>query len=395
MKKLICLVCLLFLVIACVGCGCDSEIPNGYKLASDPEKDGFTLYVPEEWYVTHTGDAIISNVSGINTAAVTVARVETSVPTLAEYWAQEETAVKTTVADYAVTKGYPKETKVDECTTLVVDYTGHFPNKTRAYRVRQYLISTSDGIVIVTYTACNEANEITNEIDFNSSLALVEDLMVYFKPGKKGTGHSGIAVTDENAPEGMKNATVSEYIGLTVYVPETWRVEISDGFIGAVTPAGDATLTMTEINLTSSAGGQETLDDRLTHQGVKTYDELNGTKYGFLLIDYWNLLKAEFADYYDKDSFKVTKEANIAESKTEDGEVSIDMTPAVITEHTKYYEFSYTATHGGVAYEVTLYIFREKEGGDHQFRTLTYTTKQGEHEKYQADMDKILAEVRY
>ncbi len=396
MKKILCLIMVLVTLLFVVGC--DDETPNGYKLASDPAVDGYTLYVPEAWYVTRTGNVITSNVSGLSTAAVTVARMERTHEKLLDCWYEAEKELKETVENYKLAQvpageaAYPRAVTVDGCPAVMVEYTGNFPTKTKRYRVRQYLISTADDIVVVTYSGCDEKKDTAKDTDFNTPLDYFVDLMNYFKPGKKGTGVADVgAVEDENTPQGMKNATLNEYIGMTVYLPEKWNVKISDGFIGATSEDGRATLAMAQINLTATAGGQETLTARLDKYDIRLYNE----EQGFLLIDYWELLKKEYADYYDDGTFRVLDEPMPTTTVNQDGSLLIDYDRFTETEYTKYYTYRFSASHNDNQYEMTLFIFREKGGGDNVFRTMLYTTRAGEHATNNADLAKILAEVRY
>lgn len=41
-----------------VGCGKETDVPDGMKLASNEENKFYTMYVPEDWYVIETGSNV-------------------------------------------------------------------------------------------------------------------------------------------------------------------------------------------------------------------------------------------------------------------------------------------------------------------------------------------------
>ena len=76
----------------------------------------------------------------------------------------------------------------------------------------------------------------------------------------------------------MKKANRFDRFGLDFYVPDTWRVDLSDGFIGAV--AGDgASVGLNKISYESAV-------KKLDHYGTGVSES------GFTQSDYWKLLQA-------------------------------------------------------------------------------------------------------
>ncbi len=415
MKKLLSVICLLGVlatVVLLVGCdcngcqgckGCQGDAVPDHVLASVPEVDGYTLYLPEEWTYTRTDTMIVASVSRLSTMSFTAGWVDTAHETMAAYWAESEAELRTLAPDFApVTDNYGKETKVDGHTAFIYEYTGTFPSRVTSYRFLQYVIlageKPSDGMVVLTMSGSDVVKESTGRKDFNDDMREKFDRMLHpdaFKLNGKPTAQPkpDISVSDEETPAGMKNATKNEHLGMTVYVPDTWRVDVSDGFIGAVAPDDKGNVGITTMTF---ANNQASLTERMEHYGVEYYNEDDG----FTMIDYWNLTKAEYRTYFEgsgeTESFRVILEPTFKDEKNEEGKtVTVCDPPATKAGATTYYTFRFAGTRAGKDFEISLYIFRATEDRQNTFRTLTYTTLAGEHDACLADVEKILKEVRY
>ena len=386
MKRIsILLVCLLMLPLVLTACG-NGDAPEGHILASNPEKDGFSLYIPKEWNYNTTSGILSAYPSSISTANLTVAYLTSDEPTVADYWAGQEGPLKEDFADFAVAEGYPTEKVVADRIAYVYEYTGTYIAV--EYRIRQYLVllgnAPKDGMYVITYTASNEKSVATGNVDFESSLEQVETLIGHFKVNGTPTGEKpDLGVMDENTPEGMKRANQFAYLGMNVYVPKEWHVYLSDGYIAATTADGKGNVGISNIDLTGSAAGSNNLSGRFEHYGIEPINPQGTT-----LIDYWNLLKAEYNDYFE--NFTV-----LSEPVWEDDEaLGIKKTPPTEAGESSYYVFSFSGTKYGKTYVVTQYLFREtsKQG---MFRSLTYTTVGQENHIHLKDMEHVLEEVTY
>lgn len=391
MKRILCfLMCAVLCLTMLVSCGDDT--PEGYELASDPERDGYYLYVPEGWTYSHANGLTTAYLSSLNTASVTAAYATLTEETLADYWVSTKARLAEDFGDLAVVKelGDPTTVGAGNYITYEVEYTGSYTGL--RYRFHQYLILTgtalSDGLLVVTFTGADEENEISGLTDFSSSWENVKGMMEHFKlaSGKQAPA-ADLGVADENAPDGYKRANRFEYLGMDVFVPEAWRVTLSDGFIGVEIAEG-ATLGVTNLNLSAGVGGTRTsLQERMEHYGL-TYD--NGQY--FTLIDYWNLLCKEYADYYAEGSFQVL------EAPTLKAEGENEKTPATKLGSSTYYAFTFAGVKYGVEYRVTLLVYRETDTQE-AFRIMTYTTAADTdgtlHAQYLPDVLAVLERVTY
>ncbi len=419
MKKLLSLVCLLCLLAPLAlftGCSCKSDVPPDHQLASKPAVDGYTLYLPEEWKVDRDANGLITaQVSSVNTFSFVASRVETTHESMTAYWAESEAEIKSLVETKpsdpedpasAPASTYLLEdsgnTQLKKCGKLAYfyEYTAIFPTKPVRYRVLQYFIlignTPADGMIVLTLSGSDEAKETTGDKDFNDDMRqkLVKILEVIEIGTATDEGEvPDLSFSDENAPAGMKNATRNEHIGMTVYVPETWKVPESDGFIGVISPDGKANIGITNLSITGGVGVQNTLAARMEYYGIEMFDK----ERGFTLIDYWNLTKAEYGAYFDDGSFTVLKEPVTTEKKDEEGNVIGYTTDPPPTEagETTYYTYTFTGKHKGETYECTFYVFRATKDRKNQFRTLLLMTHDATHAEYIPVAEKILAEVRY
>lgn len=371
-------------------CACGDDTPKGYELASDPERDGYYLYVPDGWSFSHADGVTTAYLSSLNTANVTAAYVDTDAASVADYWVTCKARLSEDFADFDPVKDVGDHTNVGEGSYIAyeVEYTGSHAGL--KYRFHQYFVLCGtlprDGLLVITYTGADEKNEISGLTDFSATWDSVKGMMQHLRFGtgvQAPTEDLGLA--DEAAPEGFKRANRFEYLGMDVYVPEAWRVTLSDGYIGVQIEEG-ATLGVTNLNLSAGVGGTRTsLDERMEHYGL-TYD--NGQY--FTLVDYWNLLKKEYADYYADGTFQVMSEPAL---KGEEG-----TSPAEQLGESTYYAFSFVGVKYGVNYRVTLFVYRET-GTQDTFRTMTYTTY-GEnagalHTRYLDTVKRVLEEITY
>ena len=392
MKKRLCLVlaCLMLLTLGLTACNEDG-VPDGYKLASDPQKDGFSLYIPEAWNYNTTGGVLSAYPSSISTANVTVTYLTSPQPTLSDYWVEQEAILKGDFSDFAlVNDQQPGGKEINGYYAYIYEYTLSYIAV--QYRVRQYIIPVEETaenglkMYVLTYTASNEKSDYTGSVDFESSLAQLEELVGYFKiDGVPGIGGADLSVKDdENAPEGMKRANQFAYLGMNVYVPNTWYVYLSDGFIAATTADGKGEVNISNIDLTGSAAGSNNLAGRFEHYGIELMNPQGTT-----LIDYWNLLKAEYNDYFD--NFTVLSEP----VWEEDLEAGVEKTPPTVAGESSYYVFTFAGEKYGTTYVVTQYFFRETSSRTGLFRNLTYTTVGAENHIHGEEIAKVLAEVKY
>ncbi len=408
MKKIIsvlCLTALLASLLMFVGCGCNGkngDTPPDHKLASKPKVDGYTLYIPEEWTYSRVNNAIVAYASTLNTLSFTAARVEPTETNYNDFWAASEAEIRAMMPDFkAVEDNYGKETLVDgNHLAYIYEYTGTFPTKLVKYRVLQYVIlmgeNVSDGLVVLTMSGSIEKKETTDDIDFNDKMRTKFMRMLDVIKIGEATEESNPNLSGDNkdAPSGMKNATVNKHLGMNVYVPREWTVSISDGFIGATAPSGLANVGVTNVSFNGIAGGQHTFGDRMEHYGIKP---TSGG--GITPLDYWRLVREECRDYFDDGTFVVDSGPDIKDEVVdENGKVTVNAdTDAKNLGESFYFVYRFHGEYNGERYEMSLYIFREKDDWyRNQFRSLLLTTTEGaDHAEHVVIAERILKEVKY
>ncbi len=397
MKRKLCglLACLMICLLCFTACG-DDETPEGYELACDPDVTGYCLYVPQGWNYDYAGGVTTAYLSSLNTANLTVAyAVDPETDSIADYWVACEEELRedfadyqliTPPTDYRIGGGMPGKTPY---AGYYVEYRGSFGTLT--YRFRQYFVllgeALTDGLCVLTYTAADTSTVEGETDDFTNSVDEVQDIVSFFRltsrPGAVTTDQA--VLDDKNAPDGWKRANRFEYLGMDVYVPKAWAVQLSDGYI-SITPGKGAGIGIYNVNLTTSVGGdRNTLTERMEYYGLEYHD----SEKGFTLIDYWELLKKEYEDYFADGTFRVLSEEPVWEgdNKTEPNKVG----------DTSYYAFTFSGEKYGESYRVTLYIFRETNDRKNVFRTLLYTTENTDsaHEAYASLVIDVLEQVRY
>ncbi len=420
MKKIIsviCLVSLLATLLLLVGCGCGGdEVPPDHQLASKPAVDGYTLYIPEEWEFQRKDGIITAHVSAVNTTSFVAARVSTAHTDMAAYWAESEAELidmmeplsrdpegldGTFVSSYKLENSGTTLLEPEQGGKLAYfyEYTGIPATKVVRYRFLQYFIlvgaTPADGMIVLTLSGSDEVKETTGDKDFNDNMRekmmRMLDVIVIGQP-TESEGPADLSYADEDAPEGMKNATLNKHLGMTVYVPDGWRVPESDGVIRAVAPDAHANITVTNLSVTGGVGVQNTIAARMAYYGIEQYNP----ELGFTLIDYWNLFRADCNAYFDEGTFTVLSEPTIVESTDAEGNKVYDVDPPpTVAGETTYYTYHITGVHRGELYEISFYVFRATKDTKNQFRTLSLMTHDATHMDYVPTAEQMLEEVRY
>lgn len=74
LKRTIPIIALMFVFIALVSCGKNTDVPAGMKLASDTTIVDYSLFVPESWVIDRHDGATMAHVSDTDRSSVTVAQ---------------------------------------------------------------------------------------------------------------------------------------------------------------------------------------------------------------------------------------------------------------------------------------------------------------------------------
>lgn len=376
LKRTLCLILLCLLAVGMLAsCGETETAPDGYYTASDPARDGCYFVVPSGWTSNRSSGILTAYVSSLNSANVTVAFLTSDQPSVEAYWQANEARFDQYFDPDSYVFGKLSQVKVGERNAFLYQYDGAYEGV--GYRFLQYIVpmgsTPADGLCVITCTASTEKNAMGGT-DFEDQYETFLEMVGYFRFAENAPVAGGdLANTEEDAPDGMKLASDPALLGISFYVQNDWTVRLSDGFISASLPDG--------ISVGVTSVDYATAYEKMDYYGLSLYDETKG----FLLLDYWNVVQAEYNAFFD--TFTVTaspitgEEDNLsAEPETAGG--------------TTYYRFSFTGVSGGVTYEMTLYVFRATSSGQNRFYTLLYTQKAGQESRL-TDVEAMLAEVTY
>ena len=234
MKRLLLAVCLLILGLALLtSCG-KSEIPEGMTAGSDPDLDGFVLYVPKGYTIDRSTGVLFAFVSKLDPTSVSAVLISPEEESIAAYWEANRAALEATAdPDTAIvyeTENEEYKVGKDELPGRVWVYT-----LTRGgvnYKVMQIFVprgdAPSDGVAILTYTGKTDAT-VTGTVGYTDHLKDFE-LMVQnfsFREATK-TPEEQEKIT-EGAPEGMQAASDAKITHYRLYLPLSWTVDLRTG----------------------------------------------------------------------------------------------------------------------------------------------------------------------
>ncbi len=376
-KRLIALLLVACAMLCLVSCEEKLEAPDGYYVASLPDVDGCYFCVPTAWTSHRASGILTAYVSSLNTANVTVAFVETTHTTVSEYWSATEDAFLTSFDDGSYLLGKVDEVLIDDHVAYLYQYDGAYEGVN--YRFLQYIIpmgeGLEDGLCILTCTASTDEN-IAGSNDFEDQYETFREMAGYFRfaESKPVLGEE-IAFPEIEAPDGMKAACDPVLMGLTFFVPTAWRVNLTGGYINASHTDG-------------SSVGVSSVDYEKAYDKMAYYKlELVDATKGFTLLDYWNVVQAEYGAYLQ--NFQILE----SPVKQEAGQgTTAEPHQAGDTTH---YRFVMSGEVEGISYTMTLYVFRETDSRYNRFYTALYTAKTENHPTHEKEVEGMLGEVKY
>ena len=234
MKRLLLAVCLLILGLALLASCGKSEVPEGMTAASDPDLDGFVLYVPKGYTVDRSTGVLLAYVSELDPTSVSAVVVSPEEETLAAYWEASRAALDAT-ADVGTSVVYETENEAYGVGKAGIPGRTWVYTLTRGgvnYKVMQILVprgdAPSDGVAILTYTGKTDAT-VTGTVGYSDHLKDFE-LMVQnfsFREATK-TPEEKEKIT-EGAPEGMQSASNVKITHYRLYLPLSWTVDLKTG----------------------------------------------------------------------------------------------------------------------------------------------------------------------
>ena len=229
---ILCLVIMLFL--ASCGTNQTSDVPEGYVLASIPQQDGFSLYVPDGWTTYYTGDILQVYVSSVDRSSLSVATVDSAL-TPKEYFEASRSGFEQKYTDFTIVE--QDEAQLSGKDAFHVFFTATYQEI--PYGFRQAIIDGGDGLLFV--LTCSAENVTTEQLP-TSRLAQHQkdfvDIVAYFTVTGKPQERPEPTFACENTPQGMKCAGDETVLGCHFFVPESYTISISDGAVMAVAEDG-------------------------------------------------------------------------------------------------------------------------------------------------------------
>ena len=353
----------------------DDGAPTGFRLASNPETDGFYLYVPEEWSDQRTSGTLTVYLSTLSSVNVTAAFVTTDAPDMETYWSTSEEELREDFPDFALSDGSPESRTVDGHTAYLYRYEGTYVGVHYGFEQCFVLLgeTPAEGMYVLTYTASKDPNPNTKTVDYDETVANMNAIVQNFRIASSSPApEQDLAATDADAPEGMKRANRFTRLGFDLFVPTDWRVDLSDGYVSAVASDGSSVgMYAVEYNA---------VVDKLEYYGTGVSEN------GFNQIDFWNLIQAEYDDYLS--DFRVVEEPVLQ------GDDTTPVTPPTQTGECSYRRFIMEGSHAGVTYRVALYLLWETDGG-RDLHLLTYTAKTDAFDSHMEEVERMLCEIRF
>ena len=333
-KKLSLILVLLLSLIVLASCG-GSDAPEGMQAVNDGEKDGFYLYVPEEWTVSSIGGIRSAFVSTFDSTSVSLVESKMPTGTLDEYFASSILSESTLEIKNPTLKG-------EKCNLGNADeayqYTYSYVYGKAEYKFLQVLAKYKGRFFILTYSALlQDKSEGVTYYD-----AHLEEL-VKIMENVKFTDKSAPADDKTEVKDGYKLASEPGLCGFSLYVPERYEIVSSSAMV---------TCTIDEsASITFS---------KMTVGGVK-------------FADYWTMrldeLKALFGE------ISVTKENQ----------------PTVIGKLTNAYSYEYSYKYDGVTYRV-YQIFTATSYSGFVF---TFTATEEEYPKLIGEIEDVIERVEF
>ena len=336
---------LLLLLVASMLTSCGQSqndgAPEGFILASTPEVDGFTLYVPQGWTPYYTGDICCAYASTLDSSSVSCAAVSSALTPKA-YFEASLPDYQNRFGNFTVSE--ESESKIADRTAYHVAFTGDY--KEVSYGYRQAIVDGGDGILFVlTCQAETTKAEGQTLSRYEQHAQSFVDLISHFKVN--GAPQKRPEPTYETeAPEGMKCASDKRILGCLVFVPQSWTVTVSDGLVSAVAEDGSNIQAM-----------------QLFTQGK--------------LKDYFENLVKDYEKTYD--SVTVVSMPNVEQPETIGGNAG--------------FRLQLTVTHEGQTFTVEQVMLRDAKGLRQGAYLFTFVAKSENAAKHQADWQRILETV--
>ena len=212
MKRILFVFCLLTLVLFLFSACAKSEVPEGMTPASDPDLDGFTLYVPKGYTIDRSTGVLTAYVSTLDPTSVSAVIVSPTEKTLADYF-NANRAELYALADPDTALEF--ETENEEFKVGKNELPGRvwvysFTRGGVGYKVMQILVlrgeSPADGVAILTYTGKTDST-VTGTVGYADHLKDFELSVANFSFREATGTPEAVEKNTDGAPAGMQLAS--------------------------------------------------------------------------------------------------------------------------------------------------------------------------------------------
>ena len=234
MKRILLCACLLILGLAMLASCGKSEVPEGMTLASDPDLDGFVLYVPEGYTVDRSTGVLTVFVSELDPTSYSATMVAPAEATLDAYWEANRPALDA-IVDPGTSLVFEEENAAIEVGKDALPGRAWVYAFTRGgvnYKVMQIFVprseTLSDGVAILTYTGKVDAT-VTGTVGYSEHIDEFELAVANFSFRERTKTQEPAEKITDGAPAGMQLASAPKVAHYRLYLPLEWNADMMTG----------------------------------------------------------------------------------------------------------------------------------------------------------------------
>jgi len=226
----------LLILSLCLFASCSkSDVPEGMTLASDPDLDGFVLYVPKGYTIDRTTGVLTAFVSELDPTSVSATVVSPDEESISAYFEANRAGIEA-IADPDTALVFEQEgveTPVGRDEIAGQAWVYRFTRGGVNYKVMQIFVprgaTPSDGVAILTYTGKTDAT-VTGTIGYADHLEDFELTVANFSFREITKSPEEVEKITDGAPEGMQLASTPKVAHYKLYLPLEWNVDMKTGF---------------------------------------------------------------------------------------------------------------------------------------------------------------------
>ena len=322
-----------------VSCGGNKDgVPDGMQLIRGGDALGYYFYGPEEWTVSNLGDISAAYASKVDNSSISYAEFTLDEgKTLKDYFNQSLSEFTVTPTNLSAGEPYTFG-NADEA----IMFTFEFEYSSHKFRTMQILASFQGRHGIFTYTSFNENMSSPDTVQFDFYKEKIRGVTDNFKFVSKN-GNAEKPTYDVKDEDGYLLVSDKDIAGYELYLPQSFAPDYSSGIVTARAADG-ATVTMSRATAT-----------------------------GVTIDVYWTNRRTELEAFV----------TDLKEIKIND--------PISFGNSNRAFAYEYTYVFGNETYHVWQVMGVTNLNG----YVLTYTAKEAVFESHRAEIEKIIAKVKF